>query len=64
MVDPTETEIAAMRYASDMAGEYLESLEKTDLATMTEDEWMNLMEVIITGFSDSMARAVGGSDTV
>jgi hypothetical protein len=56
MVDPDEHEIAAIAAASPMAGEYLESIGKTDLATLTEAEWLTLLEVIITAYQDELAR--------
>lgn len=55
MIDPTEQEIEAIQAASEPAGEYLESIGKTDLATMTEEEWLTLLEVVVTAFSDKMA---------
>ena len=30
-----------------MAGEYLESIGKTDLAVLTEAEWLTLLEVML-----------------
>lgn len=40
----------ANEYASDMAGEYLNELGKTDLATMSRDEWMELINVITKNY--------------
>jgi Family of unknown function (DUF6511) len=54
MVDPTEHEVAAMRAASPVAGEYIESLGKTDLAAFAEDEWLTLIEVIVTAYTDAL----------
>ena len=54
MIDPTEHEIAAMEAAGQQAGEYLDSIEKTDLAQMAEDEWMTMIEVVITGYTDKL----------
>jgi hypothetical protein len=54
MVDPTEYEIAAIEAASGPAGEYLESIGKTDLAAMDESEWMTLLEVIVTAYTDTL----------
>jgi Family of unknown function (DUF6511) len=50
----TEHEVAAMRAASPTAGEYVESLGKTDLAAFSEDEWLTLIEVIVTAYSDAL----------
>lgn len=54
MIDPTENEITAMLHASDMAGEYLEHLGKTDMSEFSEEEWMTLIEVIVGNFSDKL----------
>lgn len=56
VVDPDEHEIAAIAAASPMAGEYLESIGKTDLAMLTEGEWLTLLEVVITAYQDELAR--------
>jgi hypothetical protein len=56
MIDPSEHEVAALEAASPLAGEYLESIGKTDLATMSEDEWMTLLDVVVTGFQDNLIR--------
>ena len=56
MVDPDEHEIAAIAAASLMAGEYLESIGKTDLAVLSEAEWLTLLEVVITAYQDELAR--------
>ena len=39
MIDPTPTEIDGMLAAGKSGGEYLEELRKTDLVTMTPNEW-------------------------
>jgi hypothetical protein len=54
MVDPTEHEAAAMRAASPVAGEYVDSLGRTDLASFSEDEWLMLIEVIVTAYTDAL----------
>ena len=56
VVDPDEHEIAAIAAASPTAGEYLESIGKTDLAVLTEAEWLTLLEVVITAYQDGLAR--------
>jgi hypothetical protein len=52
VIDPTDLEIQAMQAASEMAGEYLESIGKTDLATLEYDEWMTFIEVVCTTFNE------------
>jgi len=59
MVDPTDVEIAAIQAASPPAGEYLESLGKTDLAALEEAEWFTLLEIIVTAYTDKMAELAG-----
>ena len=54
MIDPTEHEVVALETASDRAGEYLESLGKSDLASLSRDEWMAFLEVVVTGWTDSL----------
>ena len=56
MVDPDEHETAAIAAASPMAGEYLESIGKTDLAALSEAEWLTLLEVVVTAYQDKLAR--------
>lgn len=38
-------------FASQMAGEYIEELGKTDLVTMSREEWLGLMHVIIKNYA-------------
>jgi hypothetical protein len=54
MVDPTVNEIVAMETAGKLAGEYLESIGKTDLAVLSEDEWLTFIESVVTGFTDKL----------
>jgi hypothetical protein len=49
MIDPTPTEQAAMGAGGNDAGEYLEALAKSDLATLSPAEWWQLIEIVITG---------------
>jgi hypothetical protein len=56
VADPDEHETAAIAAASPMAGEYLESIGKTDLAMLSEAEWLTLLEVVVTAYQDELAR--------
>lgn len=56
MQDPTEHEIAAMMFGAQMGGEYLDSIGKTDLGALSEDEYMTFIECVITGFTDKLAE--------
>jgi len=40
----------ANEYASDMAGEYLNELQKYDLSQLSNDEWMELINVITKNY--------------
>lgn len=53
MTDPTVDEIKAMEAASAPAGEYLDSIGKTDLATLTYGEWMTFIEVICSAYESN-----------
>jgi hypothetical protein len=61
MIDPTPNEIAAMQVGGRLAGEYLESIGKSDLVTLTTDEWSTLIEVVVTGYCDTL-RDLAGHD--
>lgn len=54
MIDPTAHEIEAMEHAGAMGGEYLDSLGKTDLAKLSQDEWRTLIEVICGGYVEKL----------
>jgi archaellum component FlaD/FlaE len=62
MDNPTKHEIAAIMATSDPAGAYLENIGKTDLATMSQDEWMNFLEVVCTAFSDKMMELAASGE--
>jgi hypothetical protein len=54
MIDPTRHERAAMDHAVAMAGEYIESLGRTDLMTWSAEEFANLIQVIVTAFTNRL----------
>jgi len=54
MIDPTPNEKAAFRHGGNMGGEILDSLGKTDLAQLSEAEWLSFVEAIITGYCDAL----------
>jgi hypothetical protein len=56
MIDPEDHEIEAIGAAGQDAGDYLEWLGKTDLATMSEDEWLQFIEVVVTGYQDKLTE--------
>ena len=61
MIDATPNERAALLHGAEMAGEYLDSLGRTDLAQLSVEEWHTLIEVAITGYCDHL-RALAGKD--
>ena len=61
MIDPTPNEIAAMQAGGRLAGEYLESIGKSDLALLSTEEWSTLIEVVVTGYCETL-RDLAGSD--
>jgi hypothetical protein len=61
MIDPTPNEIAAMQAGGQLAGEYLESIGKSDLVTLSTEEWSTLIKVVVTGYCDTL-RGLAGSD--
>ena len=56
MVDPTRHERAAMAHAVALAGEYIESLGRTDLMAWSPEEFATLIEVIVTAFTDHLRQ--------
>lgn len=54
--DYTDEETRAMESASDTAGEYLEHLGKTDMATFSEEEWFDLIGAVVHGYSEFFRR--------
>lgn len=56
MINPTRHEITAIEAASGPAGEYIETLGRTDMATWSESEWMCFLECVITAYSDQMKQ--------
>ena len=61
MIDPTPNESEAMTVGGQQSGEYLESIGKSDLATLTETEWDHFIDAVVTGYCDH-PRALAGKD--
>jgi hypothetical protein len=59
MIDPLPSEIEAMSYAGEQAGEYLESLGKTDLSKMSVEEWSTLINVVCSSYVDRLGEIIG-----
>lgn len=61
MIYPTPNEEAAIVHGGEMAGEYLDSLGKTDLVTLTLEEWSTLLTCVVGGYCDHL-RALASTD--
>jgi len=57
MIDPNQHEKAALRQASAVGGEYIESLGRTDLTQWSAHEWATLIDVVVTAFQDHLREA-------
>lgn len=49
-MDLQEWELEAINYGGQMGGEYLDSIKKTDLATLTTTEWQTFLETITINY--------------
>ena len=54
MIDPTPNESEAMTVGGQMGGEYLESIGKSDLTTLSETEWDRFIDAVVTGYCDHL----------
>lgn len=59
MIDATPNEAAAMEAGGHAAGEYLESIGKSDLAALSVEEWRTLIEALVTGYCDALRELAG-----
>ena len=50
MIDPTKEEIESAKEAGYRAGEYLDSINKTDLVNLSQEEWQAFLLVIIDNY--------------
>jgi hypothetical protein len=51
-------EIGAVLEAGAVAGDYLEEIGRTDLATLTPDQWREFLRRIVVGFEQTMRRKI------
>lgn len=58
MKDPTKDELDAIDAGGQCGGEYLDEIGKTDLSTMTEDEWRTFCRCIVTGYIGEMQKRI------
>lgn len=61
MIDPTPNETAAMEHGGRMGGEYLDSIGRTDLASLPVEQWQAFVEAVVTGYCDAL-RDMAGRD--
>jgi hypothetical protein len=61
MIDPTPNEKAAFIRGGQLGGEYLDSIGKTDLESLSPEEWLTFVEAIVTGYCDHL-RAPAARD--
>lgn len=54
MIDPNPIELAAMRQAGDRAGDYIDSLGRTDMAAWSKPEWAAFIAAICGGYVDAL----------
>lgn len=50
MTPETETEKLAIIHGGSMAGEYIKSIGKTDLATLTKSEWQEFCSIMCLNY--------------
>ena len=55
MIDPTPREQAAIKKAGQFAGEYIESLGRTDMMTWSVEEFLTLVNVIVGAYLETKA---------
>jgi hypothetical protein len=61
MIDPTPNEQDALNAGGLSGGAYLDSLEQTDLAQLSLEDWQAFIEVIVTAYCDHL-RDLAGRD--
>jgi hypothetical protein len=54
MTDPTPSEQAAFVHGGEMGGEYLDSIGKTALESLSREQWLTFVEAIVTGYCDHL----------
>lgn len=54
MIDPNEQEVAAMRAASNIAGQFIEAVGRTDMATWSAADWHGFVEAICGAYVDAL----------
>jgi hypothetical protein len=52
----------ALRAAGDQAGAYLDSIGKTDLATLDEVQWVAFLRKVVDGFGDALEAELSSDE--
>jgi hypothetical protein len=52
MQEPNKFEIQGMYAASEKGGAFLDTIGKTDLAQLSEDQWMQFIETIVRSYEE------------
>lgn len=52
MIDPTKVELDILQCAGQAGGEYLESIGKFSLETLSGDEWLTFLQAVIGKYED------------
>ena len=56
MVDPNDQEMTAMRQAGDVAGQYIDAVGRSDMATWSEQDWKGFIEAICGAYIDCLVE--------
>jgi hypothetical protein len=56
VIDRTSNEIKAIEAASMPAGEYIEAIGNSDMATWDESAWYGFLECVVTAYTDKLAE--------
>jgi hypothetical protein len=54
MVDPNEQEVGAMRAAGAVAGQFIDAVGRTDMATWSQQDWQGFIEAICGAYVDAL----------
>lgn len=55
----TKIEGDAAAYGGDCAGQYLDSIGKTDLADLSKEEWDEACKLLVAGYRSELVRLLG-----
>jgi hypothetical protein len=56
MVDPNDQEAAAMVAAGDIAGQYIDAVGRSDMATWSAADWRGFVEAICGAYVDALVE--------